>query len=170
MSTHNVCFCGEIRKISAFFGWKKCLICCYVLYSTLILTLSCNSGTIPAMCVQNKSKTQLAIHHPTQMVGSSSNKWNVHKTKRTLTSIPHIYVDFLSLIWCYGPGSFSCKMYHNNPKYWDRQAFANSVDPDQMPQKEYVWQKCRPWSDSLIRVYTVCQTYSNIKVYSVCHT
>ena len=20
--------------------------------------------------------------------------------------------------------------YHNNPKYWDRQAFANSVDPD----------------------------------------
>ena len=24
--------------------------------------------------------------------------------------------------------------YHNNPKYWDRQAWANSVDPDQMPQ------------------------------------
>ena len=22
----------------------------------------------------------------------------------------------------------------NNPKYWDRQAFANSVDPDQLPQ------------------------------------
>ena len=22
--------------------------------------------------------------------------------------------------------------YHNNPKYWDRQASANSVDPDQM--------------------------------------
>ena len=29
MSTHNICFCGEIRKISAFFGWKKRLICCY---------------------------------------------------------------------------------------------------------------------------------------------
>ena len=29
MSTHNICFCGEIRKISAFFGRKKCLICCY---------------------------------------------------------------------------------------------------------------------------------------------
>ena len=24
--------------------------------------------------------------------------------------------------------------YCNNPKYWDRQAWANSVDPDQMPQ------------------------------------
>ena len=23
-------------------------------------------------------------------------------------------------------------MFHNNPKYWDRQAFANRVDPDQM--------------------------------------
>ena len=29
MSTHNICFCWEIRKISAFLGWKKCLICCY---------------------------------------------------------------------------------------------------------------------------------------------
>ena len=28
MSTHNICFCWEIRKISAFFRWKKCLICC----------------------------------------------------------------------------------------------------------------------------------------------
>ena len=26
------------------------------------------------------------------------------------------------------------KKYHNNPKYWDRYAFANSVDPDQMSQ------------------------------------
>ena len=24
--------------------------------------------------------------------------------------------------------------YHNNPKYWDRRAFANSIDPDQTPQ------------------------------------
>ena len=23
MSTHNICFHGEIRKISVFFGWKK---------------------------------------------------------------------------------------------------------------------------------------------------
>ena len=29
MSTHNICFRGEIRKISAFFRWKKRLICCY---------------------------------------------------------------------------------------------------------------------------------------------
>ena len=26
------------------------------------------------------------------------------------------------------------KMYRNNPKCWDRQAWANSVDPDQMLQ------------------------------------
>ena len=26
------------------------------------------------------------------------------------------------------------RYYHNNPKYWDRQAWVNSVDPDQMPQ------------------------------------
>ena len=25
-------------------------------------------------------------------------------------------------------------VYRNNPGYWDRQAFANSVDPDQTPQ------------------------------------
>ena len=29
MSTHNICFCGEIRKLSAFSWWKKCFICCY---------------------------------------------------------------------------------------------------------------------------------------------
>ena len=25
-------------------------------------------------------------------------------------------------------------MYHNNPEYWDRQTWANSVDPDQTLQ------------------------------------
>ena len=29
MSTHNICFRGEIIKISAFFGGKMRLICCY---------------------------------------------------------------------------------------------------------------------------------------------
>ena len=29
---------------------------------------------------------------------------------------------------------FSEKCYHNNRKYWERQVFANSVDPDQMAQ------------------------------------
>ena len=29
MSTHNICFHGEIRKLSAFFGLKKRPICCY---------------------------------------------------------------------------------------------------------------------------------------------
>ena len=31
-------------------------------------------------------------------------------------------------------GSFAEQHYHNNPKYWDRQAWANSVNPDQMLQ------------------------------------
>ena len=30
--------------------------------------------------------------------------------------------------------NFEYLEYCNNPKYWDRQAFVNSVDPDQMPQ------------------------------------
>ena len=29
ISTHNICFSWEIRKISAVFGWKKCPLCCY---------------------------------------------------------------------------------------------------------------------------------------------
>ena len=28
----------------------------------------------------------------------------------------------------------SIEVYYNNPKYWDTQAFAISVDPDHMPQ------------------------------------
>ena len=40
--------------------------------------------------------------------------------------------------------------YRNNPKYWDRYAFANSVDPDQMLQNATSDQG------------TVCHTYSNI--------
>ena len=32
MSTHNIGFHEEIRKIPAFFGRKKCLICCCVLF------------------------------------------------------------------------------------------------------------------------------------------
>ena len=41
--------------------------------------------------------------------------------------------------------------YPNNSKYCDRQAFANNVDPDQMPKNVA--------SD---RVYAVCHTYTNI--------
>ena len=29
VSTQNICFCGEIRKISVLFCWKKCLIWSY---------------------------------------------------------------------------------------------------------------------------------------------
>ena len=40
---------------------------------------------------------------------------------------------------------------HNDPKYWDRTAFANSVDLDHMPQNVA--------SDQGLHC---CQTYSNI--------
>ena len=32
MSTHNICFHGEIRKISAFFGRKKRSVCCFEIF------------------------------------------------------------------------------------------------------------------------------------------
>ena len=35
MSTHNICFRWEIRKISAFFGWTKHLICCFDLLEAM---------------------------------------------------------------------------------------------------------------------------------------
>ena len=41
--------------------------------------------------------------------------------------------------------------YHNNPRYWDRQVFANGADPDQTPQNE-----------GLIRVYPIRHIDSNI--------
>ena len=34
MSTHNICFCRQTRKISAFF--RKCLICCYEVLQILV--------------------------------------------------------------------------------------------------------------------------------------
>ena len=37
MSTHNICICREIRKISAFFGWKTYFICCYELHVYFLL-------------------------------------------------------------------------------------------------------------------------------------
>ena len=40
MNTHNICFCGEIRKISILYSSKKCLICTLSVLSVLaILTL-----------------------------------------------------------------------------------------------------------------------------------
>ena len=41
MSTHNIGFHGEIRKISAFFGRKKHPICCYELQLNARLNLNC---------------------------------------------------------------------------------------------------------------------------------
>ena len=33
-------------------------------------------------------------------------------------------------MWCF-------EIYHNDPKYWNRQARGNSVDPDQKPQNAF---------------------------------
>ena len=51
MSTHNICFCQEIRKISAFFGWKKHLICCYDQLFFLQLSVNEKAGVNFGMSV-----------------------------------------------------------------------------------------------------------------------
>ena len=38
MNTHNICFCGEIQKISMFQVVKKCLIWNYVTYGWISMT------------------------------------------------------------------------------------------------------------------------------------
>ena len=50
MSTHNICFREEIRKISAFFGWKKRLICCYVKHTMAYNTLELCTKNRPWLC------------------------------------------------------------------------------------------------------------------------
>ena len=48
-----------------------------------------------------------------------------------------------------GGGKSNLPALNLHPKYWDRQALANSVDPDQTPQTR-----------RLIRFYTVCHSFS----------
>ena len=51
--------------------------------------------------------------------------------------------------------------YPNNPKYWDKQALAKSVDPDQMPQNVA--------SDQGLHCLPLIQHYClSINVYSLC--
>ena len=59
---------------------------------------------------------------------------NLHTKKKTwILPTTGIYVLlFFSKI--------NLKQYCNDPKYWDRQAWANSVDPDQMPQNAASYQ------------------------------
>ena len=56
-----------------------------------------------------------------------------------------IFVEFMDQLIDY---PINCASLSNNPKYWDRQAFANGVDTYQMQH--------------LNRVCTVCHTCSNI--------
>ena len=67
-------------------------------------------------------------------------------TCRLIKAFAYIQVPKIPLLM------WQIQAYRNNPKYWDRKAFANSVDPDQ---------RCRRMRH-LIRVYTVCHTCSNI--------
>ena len=63
MSTHNICFRGEIRKISAFFRMKKAPICCYgyiafivcCIAFTEIVQLTCNSRDYKKIFQQDES-------------------------------------------------------------------------------------------------------------------
>ena len=55
--------------------------------------------------------------------------WKLHvdMCKKHIPWPVSILVNSISLLLVY-------TIYINNPKYWDRQAWANSLDPDQMLQ------------------------------------
>ena len=65
----------------------------------------------------------------------------------------------------------NCYDYRNDPKFSDRQVYANSADPDQTAPRGAVWPGSEEQSDlGQIRVYTVCNTicifwmhYSTVK-------
>ena len=69
---------------------------------------------------------------------------NIKQSKKFLW---HILIwDFSSEKQLSGQKMSFFKMYCNIPKYWDRQACANSVDPHQIPQNvEY-----SIWSESIL--------------------
>ena len=68
MSTHNICFRGEIRKISAFFGRKKVpylLLCLKIMYE--VCCVRPNMGCSMQKCVLGhmwtaKAEISLPIH------------------------------------------------------------------------------------------------------------
>ena len=44
-------------------------------------------------------------------------------------------VTLIKLLFCYNNSNTLIAIrYCNNPMYWDRQTFANSAEPDQIPQ------------------------------------
>ena len=44
MGTNNICFHWEIRKISAFFGWKRRFICCYGISNKVSTNIHLKTG------------------------------------------------------------------------------------------------------------------------------
>ena len=61
MITHNVCFHGEIRKISAFFGSKKHLICCYAVTWNYADTLF-SRATVPFFKISTSIALMYNMH------------------------------------------------------------------------------------------------------------
>ena len=63
ISTHNICFNGEIRKISVLFGWKKHLNWRYVNLSTALIAVPCNVSASFSISVNRLSKHVLFTPH-----------------------------------------------------------------------------------------------------------
>ena len=60
-------------------------------------------------------------------------KLTIHRLTDARTDDGQRLIEYLTLSTpC--SGELKSMEYHNNPKYWDRQTFANSVEPDQMLQ------------------------------------
>ena len=74
MSTHNICFLGEIRKMSVLFGWKKCLtwrygprkLFSYFIYENMVWVLAHKKNLFEAelgLCYWGGVKVSCVLCH-----------------------------------------------------------------------------------------------------------
>ena len=103
MSTHNICFCGEIRKISAFFGLKKVpylLLCNFTQHAKP----AANEWLLVCL-LKESSKFEFTALHNT-----------------------HIKKLFLSFLLKAGPGlsTGQCGRSHHGDQCWDKRGVSVS--------------------------------------------
>ena len=89
---HNICFCREIRKMSIFFGWEKCLIgsCIYYCRKRLQLHIRKKQLNVQKKCLavwQSHFKTKVDEQRALQLWSNSclrkaADKWRLicHKS------------------------------------------------------------------------------------------
>ena len=171
MSTHNICFCGDTRKISAFLGCKKHPICCYVkvwmsnslpVNACIVCILSPKTDNCPSWISRRERMTLekyflINLHKEccipgrgwtcSLLITSNASKQRGQLTLLLLICVYTVCSGMSVRTFCVNMVDkskgdqhlikFKVK-YHNYPKYWGRQAWANSVDPDQSLQNT-VW-------------------------------